>query len=345
MSKETSDPRIWWLLNSDPSIRWQVLKDLCDANSDETISERRRIEFEGWGKLLLDKQDSTGMWGADPSRKQTGIARYYGLYTPKWTSTTYTLLLLRRMGLLPGNNAVNRGCMVLLDRLFYERDGGINISPSRKISETCVTGMVFGIMNYFNIEDSRLERIFDYIAENQMSDGGWNCQYSAGATHASVHTTLLVLEALQEYSQRCRDADCKPPVELVQMQEKGQEFLLEHRLYKSDRTGEVIDQKMLRFPFPPRWKYDVLTALDYFQRVDHHYDERFEDAIELLKSKERKGYWPIFSAHSGKVWFQMEKGKDPGRWNTLRASRVLKWWERLTSSPEEERSIRGIYQA
>ncbi len=298
-----------WLLSGDPSIKWQVMKDLCFIKPDEYEKERSKIEFEGWGKELLSYQDKKGTWAQ-------------GFYNPKWISTTYTLLLLRRLGINPLNENCRTGSKLLLNNGLLE-DGGINYTKSKKkVSETCITGLVFGILSYFQIKDDRLEQIFSYIINNQMRDGGWNCRYIRGATHGSFHTTLMVLEALHEYEQSFSTKKS----ELSAMQEKAHEFLLKHRLYKSHRTGNIVDSNMTLLTFPQRWRYKVLSALDYFQTINHPYDERFSDAIDTILKKEKNGKWPLQQAIPGKIWFKMEEARKLSRWNTLRALRVLQWW-------------------
>jgi len=179
---------IEWLLKGDPSIRWQVQQDLLNENKKTVWESRRKIASEGWGERLLRLQDENDMWSGK-------------LYSPKWTSTTYTLLLLKRMGLDPGNKQAQKGIMVLLDKGFYP-DGGINFWKSWKQSETCVTGMILSMLAYFNIRDERLITMAEYLLGVQMKDGGWNCEKPRGATHSSFHTTISVLEGLYEYLEK-----------------------------------------------------------------------------------------------------------------------------------------------
>lgn len=300
---------IKWLLEGDPSIRWQTMRDLHNSSKNEISKERSKIETIGWGKMLMEFQDPSGTWDN-------------GFYNPKWTSTTYTLLLLRRLGINPLNERCKVGCNVLLNNGILS-DGGINYSRAKKKkSETCITSMVFGILSYFHIKDERMETIFGYLVENQMKDGGWNCRYPREATHASFHTTLMALEALYEYQEAFNDKRS----EIQYMQEQAYEFLLHHRLYKSHKTGEVVNKKMTMLSFPPRWYYTVIAALDYFQKVDHERDERFINAIQLLLKKERNDKWPLQAPIRGKIWFEMEPTRQPSRWNTLRSLRILQWW-------------------
>ena len=302
---------IFWLLEGDPAIRWQVQRDLLNVNSAKYEAERRKIAKEGWGKRLLDLQDSSGLWGG-------------GIYGPKWISTTYTMLTLRLLGLQTNHPQAKQACKIFLDEGFYT-DGGINFfSYSLKYSETCVTSMILALLAYFRYPDERIHAIASFVVGEQMSDGGWNCESPKGATHSSFHTTISALEGLYEYE--CLFPEKKKIVRPVRP--RGHEFLLAHRLYKSHRTGKVFDPKMTSMPFPPRWKYDFLRALDYFRSCNAPRDERMSDAIELLQMKQKKdGTWPMNSGMTGVKYFDLEKAGQPSRWNTLRALRVLNWWD------------------
>lgn len=300
------DSVIQWLLEGDPAIRWQTFRDLIGS---EFQVERGRVATEGWGARLLARQDAAGTWAS-------------GLYSPKWISTTYTMLLLKQLGLPPKNHQALKACHLLLERGFY-RDRGINFFKSFKHSETCVTGMILSILTYFQYEDARLHALVEHLLAQQMSDGGWNCESYKGATHSSFHTTISVLEGLREY-EKFQPSN----LNIVQhAQQRGREFLLIHRLYKSHRTGEVAQLAFTYFSFPPRWHYDILRALDYFQECGAEKDERLTDAIEIvLKRRTKEGNWLLQNRHPGRTFFELEQVGEPSRWNTLRCCRVLKWW-------------------
>jgi hypothetical protein len=303
-----------WLLNGDPAIRWQVLRDIVGASESSVKRERQRVAREGWGARLLARQDPGGTWAAGKSSDS-------GLYHPKWISTTYTMLLLRDFGLSANNPKVRSACTVLLDQ-GLQRDGGINYGWST--SETCVTGMVLSILSSFEHDDHRLDTVADHLLDQQMPDGGWNCRRRFGATHASVHTTISVLEALRHY-----ELHRKRKLAAVRAaQRRGREFLLVHRLFRSHRTGEIIKPILLRFSFPPRWHYDILRALDYFQAVNVLRDSRLGEAIDIVRNAQGKdGRWRLQNCYKGKTYFELERLGAPSRWNTLRALRVLRWWD------------------
>jgi hypothetical protein len=304
------DAAIRWLLDGDPAIRWQVLQDLVGASKRIVERERTKVALDGWGARLLAKQDAAGMWAG-------------GLYTPKWTSTTYTMLLLRDLGLKADARQARKACALLLDA-GLQRDGGINYDW-RGRSETCITGMVLSILSHFRYDDARLTRIANHLLDEQMSDGGWNCRRMLGATHASMHTTISVLEGLHLF-ERHRAGDVHA---LRAAQRRGQEFLLDHRLFRSHRTGNIIKSEFTRFAFPPRWHYDILRALDYFQAVNAPRDPRLLEAIDIVRSRQRgDGRWSLEHSYKGKTYFALERIDTPSRWNTLRALRVLKWWNR-----------------
>jgi len=298
-----------WLLSGDPSIVFQVHRDLLNTEDTQLAELQQQIELAGWGKRFLDLQETSGMWGG-------------GLYGPKWISTHYTLMTLLRLGLPRDNQQAQKACRLLLDKGFYQ-DGGINFFASMDHGETCVSAMVLNLLCYFNIDDSRIHSIKDFLLGEQMSDGGWNCDSFKGAVHSSFHTTISVLEALRQYELRFADADGS----IGKARAQAHEFLLAHHLFRSDKTGEVVNPSMTRFAFPPRWKYDIMRALDYFQELDAAHDPRFCDAITLLRKKEKEGQWPLQNKHSGRVYFDMERVGKPSRMNTLRAIRILNWWE------------------
>ena len=317
--KPQTDGAIEWLLEGDPAIRWQVLRNLVGASAGAVERERRRVARDGWGARLLARQDPEGTWAGGKSSDG-------GLYSPKWTSTTYTMLLLRDFGLPSASKQARKACKLLLDG-GLQRDGGINYgvwARWTRRSETCVTGMVLSILCYFEYDDSRLETVAGHLLEQQMADGGWNCRRADGATHSSVHTTISVLEGLRLYELYCG----REPKALRVAQVRGREFLLTHRLFRSHRTGEIMKAEFTRFSFPPRWHYDILRALDYFRGVDAAYDSRLNDAIEIVRGGRRgDGRWLLQNRYRGKTYFEMERVGGASRWNTLRALRVLKWWD------------------
>jgi hypothetical protein len=320
-----------WLLEGDPAIRYQVRRDLLGEDERTIYPVQKLIAETGWGARFLTFQEPSGLWGG-------------GIYSPKWISTTYTMLTLRRLGVPADNPQGQKGCKILLNRGFY-KDGGINFFKSMEQSEVCVTGMVLSILAHFRYQDVRIEELVEHLLMRQMDDWGWNCEDYKGDKHSSFHTTLSVLEGLLEYQKAMPEVN----LEVNEAQIRGHEFLLRHRLFKSHRTGEIVNQRMLRMPFPPRWFYDVTKALDYFQDyyrwkgdqdISHHdretvelyeshdHDMRFKDGIEVLRSKrKRDGRWNMMRGPSGRVYFDMEPAGKPGRWNTLRGMRILKWWE------------------
>jgi hypothetical protein len=306
----TVNDTIAWLLEGDPAIRWQVQRDLLDRPESTWKKERALVARTGWGAGLLARQDDEGTWSG-------------AIYSPKWTSTHYTLLQLVRLGLAPSHPAGRRAVARLLEAGRYE-NGSLNLAKTVPVADGCVNGMVLLMANYFGTPGPIPDGIASWLLTRQMPDGGWNCEDWRGATHGSFHTTISVLEGLEAY-RLARPARARNAAGAVGA---GREFLLVHRLYKSHRTGQVADPVFTKFSFPPRWHYDVLRGLDYLASVDAPRDPRVEDAIELLVSKRRPdGRWTLQNRHQGRLHFAMEEGGKPSRWNTLRALRVLRWWE------------------
>ena len=292
-----------WLLDSDPSIRWQVMRDLTEENPETTAKERSRVATEGWGARLLALQAEDGNWGG-------------GVYTPKWTSTTYTLLLLRHLGIDADDERVRRAIALVRDRVVMGRK---ELPFFEYRTEACITAMALALGSYF-LEDARDMPQPDYLLDRQREDGGWNC--SVRSDRSSFHTTISTLEALLEYERAVGGDEA-----ISEARARAHEYLLRRRLMYRLSTGELVDKRWLLLSFPPRWHYDVLRGLDYLRDAGVETDERCDEALELIASKRRQdGTWPLQGRHVGKEHFQMEEGSGkPSRWNTLRALRVLGW--------------------
>ncbi len=319
-----------WLMQGDAAIRWQVMRDLLNAGAPECERERARIATTGWGKRLLALQCSDGRW-----TRERGPKGYRGLYTPKWTSTTYTLLLLRRLGLPPGHERALEGCGALVDGSQWLDDGSIAPWASRR-TDVCVCAMVLGLLEWFAFDaPGRKRGLLRFLLGQQKADGGWNCDGDSRV--GSVHSTLSTLEALQLRRQRT------PQRAIEAAMKRGHEYLLARRLFRSLGTGQVIRPSFKLFSFPPRWYYDVLRALDHLQDAGVKPDKRASEALELLLDKRRQdGTWTLQNRHSGDAHFELEKVGAPSRWNTLRALRVLRWWQGASpTGPAATRQISG----
>jgi len=302
---------IKWLLEGDISIQYQVYRDLLGVHRKDF---QDRIAREGWGKQFLSRRKSNGHWGDR-------------FYQPKWISTHYTLLDLRNLNLSPNNVLAQETIKQVLETGKAE-DGGIPLGPSTSHhSDVCVNGMFLNYASYFHSPEKDLCSIVDSILAEIMPDGGFNCRSTrSGAIHSSLHSTISVLEGLYEfqkagYTYRLKD--------ILRAIESAEEFILLHRLFLSDRSGEIISKDFLKLPYPGRWKYDILRALDYFQYSNKKWDIRMSEAIsELLKKRKRNGTWNVQAAHPGQVHFVLEKAGTESKWNTLRALRVLKHFEK-----------------
>lgn len=297
-----------WLMEGDPAIRWQAMRDLLDEPPERWQRERRRVAEEGWGERLLALRDPRGTWGG-------------GLYTPKWTSTNYTLLVLRDMGLPNDHPAGATGADLLLGRgpddAFRQRVAGMDL---------CIVGMYLSLAAYFGVRDGRVDALAERAAQSALPDGGWNCAGKRRPVrHGSLHTTVNMLEGLADYAEHGGPGAA---ARVAPAMARAHEFLLAHRLYRSDHTGQVIREAFAKFSFPPRWHYDVLRALDHLRRMDAPRDARLRDAVELVLAKRpADGRWKLENHHRGQEHFRLEKPGQPSRWNTLRALRVLRWWD------------------
>ncbi|MCI0397459.1 MAG: hypothetical protein L0332_19320 [Chloroflexi bacterium] len=308
---------IEWLLDSDPSIRWQVKRDLTDEPDEVVTAERSRVASEGWGASLLALQGPDGHWGeADPN--------------PEWVSIR-TLLLLRDMGLDPTSDEARRAIALVCDNVTWRgvlpKDAAWHGKPlfAGEV-EPCINGRVVAIGSYFGQD---VQGIVDRLLGEQMADGGWNCEQENGSTRGSFHTTINVLEGLLEHER----ATGSPPA-LTAARERGQEYLLERRMLRRLSTGEVINPTWTQFSYPPGYHYDVLRGLDYLRSAHVVPDERVAEAIGIVASKRNSdGRWALENPHPGELEFEMDESEgQPSRWNTLRALRVLRWYDQAQPS-------------
>jgi hypothetical protein len=302
---------IHWLLDSDPSIRWQVMRDLLGESEASVARERARVVEEGWGARLLDLQGADGHWG--------GAA-----FVPRaWISTQDTLQLLRDLGVDPKSERVRRAIGLVRDRCTWGKHFGDSPYFEGE-AEPCINGRVLATGAYFG---EASDRLLDRLLREQLSDGGWNCA-APPSQRSSFHSTICALEGLLEYEMANGP---RPDVTAARL--RGQEYLLERRLFRSRSTGEVIkDRKAPTAPpwttiaFPTRWHYDILWGLDFLRRAGFTPDERVAEAVDqVAKKRDEGGRWPLEYAHPGRAHFEMEAVGEPSRWNTLRALRVLRW--------------------
>lgn len=302
-----------WLLDADPAIRWQVLRDLADAPADVVAAERARVATEGWGARLLALRGPDGQWAGGACFPAAGWSGDGG---QPWTATLPTLVLLRDLGLDPGSPEARETVALVRENCRWEHHGQRFFDGE---VETCINGRTVGLGAYFGEEvDGIVRRLLD----EQLQDGGWNCWTECGSTRSSFDSTINVLEGLLAHEQATGGTP-----QTAAARRRGEEYLLERVLFRRRSTGEVVSPAYLTFSFPPRWHYDVLRALDYFRAAGGTPDERLDEAVELVRGKQQPdGTWLLEDPHAGAVPFPLEDGDGrPSRWNTFRALRVLRW--------------------
>nr|WP_202457764.1 hypothetical protein [Streptomyces sp. SID5464] len=323
------------MLKGDPAIRWQVLRDLTDAPVEQVTAERARVAGEGWGSRLLALQQPHGQWPSDvPAFRSEAAEKWWhslgparqGTLFPAWTSTTWSLVLLRAFGVEPDSAGARHAVGLVRENVQWEHDGEPFFSGE---VEPCVNGRTVALGAYFGMD---VTLIVERLLGEQMADGGWNCEQENGSTRGSFHTTIDVLEGLLEYESATGGAP-----EVADARLRGQEYLLERRLFRRLSTGRAIDQDRktngpaawTKFSCPTFWHYDVLRGLDYLRAAGVTPDDRVAEAIDLVRAKrDADGRWPLENPHPGELHFPIDDGEGkPSRWNTLRATRVLRWYE------------------
>jgi hypothetical protein len=303
-----------WLLDSDPAIRWQVMRDLTGELPDAVRAERSRVAAEGWGAKLLALQSRAGNWGGPRDRGGLLI-------------TLYTLVVLMELGLDPASPQSSKMIDRVTRLVFMWHD---NQPFFRGETEPCINGRILALGAYFDRANDALVR---RLLREQLDDGGWNCEAVEPSAkrppsrRSSFHTTICVLEGLLAYERAGHRSRA-----VMNARKRGEKYLLDRHLFRSLRTGEVIDERWLRFSFPTFWHYDVLRGLDYLRNAGVKPDRRVSEAIAIvIKRHHQNGRWPINLLHRERIPIEMETevGKA-SRWNTLRALRVLRWYYNST---------------
>jgi hypothetical protein len=294
-----------WLLDSDPAIRWQVMRDLTDAPAAAVAAERARVAREGWGARLLALQGADGNWAG-------------GSLFPKMLATTSSLMLLCDFGLDPASAEAQRALALVRENSRWDHEGQRYFDGE---VEPCINGRAVTIGAYFGQD---VQGIVDRLLTEQMADGGWNCDQERGSTRGSFHSTICVLEGLLEH-EKAGGATAATTV----ARGGGEDYLLQRGLLRRLSTGEVINPEFAMLSYPPDYYYDILRALDYFRDAGGRPDPRMAEAVDILRAKrDGDGRWRQENRHPGDLHFPLDDGEGrASRWNTLRALRVLRWYE------------------
>jgi hypothetical protein len=293
-----------WLLDSDPAIRWQVLRDLTDAPGDEVAAERARVAREGWGAQLLAAQDADGRWSG-------------GTFFPRGIATMDTLHLLYLFGLDPASDEARRAVAPVHEAARWDYDPNLRFWEGEV--EPCINGRVVAMGVYFGQD---VKGIVDRLLSEQMADGGWNCEQESGSTRGSFDTTINVLEGLLEY-----EGSTGANKDVTAARRRGEEYLLERRLLHRLSDGEIPQKRWLSVGFPYSWNYDAVRVLDYLREARPAPDERMSEALDIVESKRgASGRWPLDHAYHDKLLVDLGEAEgQPSRWITLRALRILRW--------------------
>lgn len=303
-----------WLLESDPAIRWQALRDLTDTDEDVVAAERALVATEGWGAQLLGLQDDNGHW--DGGTYRPGWVDRSKPFFDAWTATHYSLQLLYLLGPDPSSALVRDAISAVRDNVKWEANGAPYFEGE---TEECINGIALSIGAYFG---QPMDGVVERLVADQMKDGGWNCRSQDGATVGSLHSTICVLEGLLGWEKANGSSS-----EVASARHSGEEYLLERQLLRRRTTGDLIDPRFTMLSFPYYWYHDVLRALDYFRASGATIDTRCSEAVELVAGKrDPSGRWTLENRHQGATHFRVDPAEGaPSRWNTLRALRVLRW--------------------
>ena len=281
------------------------MRDLTDGSSEAVVAERRRVPLEGVGATILACQGSAGAW--------------HRAGDPDWLPTLFTMQLLRATGVEKTEPAVEAAVSRLETGFRWDEAFGAKPFFEGEV-EPCINGGTLALGAYFGRPTESLAR---RLIGEQLDDGGWNCE-APKSKRSSYHTTICVLEGLLEYERAVGSAP-----EIAAARRRGEEYLLERSLFRRLSTGDVVNPAFLTFAFPPRYEYDVLRGLEYFRDAGGRPEERMRDAIDIVRGRRQAdGRWILDRTHDEALSFPFDESVGaPSRWNTLRALRVIRWWD------------------
>ena len=307
-----------WLFDSDPSLQWQVERDLAHEPAGVWQATRVRVAAEGFGAELLSRQDEDGQWAggayfpADATEDEPG---------QPWTATTWSLNALREWGVQA--DALRPDTAGLLRRnARWEYD---DLPYWGGEVDACINGYTIANGAWLGADVAPLA---DWFVQHRLRDGGWNCSWVQGSERSSFHSTLNSLHGILDYE--IRTGGLLP---LRAARHHGEEYLLQRGLMRRLSTGETHAPWATHFAYPYRWYYSVLRAADYFRTAALHDgrrpDPRMAEAVELVRAaRDTDGTWHQQLPHEGRVWFHVDAGPgEPSKWLTFHALRVLHWWD------------------
>ncbi len=316
-----------WLLESDPTLRWQVERDLLDAPPEVWEATRSRIATEGFGARLLTLQDADGQWAGgaffpadydfdDPAGSDDG---------QPWTATTWTLNALREWGLDASVLRERRTAELLDEHCRWEYD---NLPYWAGEVDCCINAWTLANGLWLG---ANVDGIADWFLEHQLPDGGWNCEWVEGSHRSSFHSTLNSLKGLLAF-----EAATGGATEIRAARRRGEEYLLERRLINRITTNQPVGQWINDFGYPIRWSYSALNACEYFRLAALHEgtvpDPRISEAMAIVRAaRQPDGTWLQTGRQPGRVWFEVDVPPgQPSKWLTLYGTRVLNWWDTAT---------------
>jgi len=349
-SKILNESPINWLFEeTDPSIRYFVLRDIFDKreNDFQVMTAKLAISGSRIVKRILQKMKPQGYWEepTDP-------------YNPKYKSSYWQIMTLSQLGMDRSDERVEKACEYIFQ--FQHEEGGFSshstetalreytlllekgkMPPSNewvqsKIFEhqySCLTGNIVAALSRIGyVNDLRVNRALEWLVKIQNEDGGWLCPYWKAHVrdkHSCFYGTIGPLEAFSEVKKEYWNKKIKRSVE------KGAEFLLMHHLFKADHHNyEVINQSWLKFSFPWFYGYNILRGLDILTKLGHLDDKRLNDALEiLLKKRQKDGKWILENAPIGRMQVNIEAKGRSSKWITLIALRILKRLSLVQAKP------------
>lgn len=216
----------------------------------------------------------------------------------KWWGTHWRLVALADLGVPPGTPSLARAVEQELEwltspkhrRRIHTVDGLVRRCASQE------GNAVYACSKLGFASDPRVRMLVESLLEWQWPDGGWNCDVQATGQRSSFHETVTPAIGLAAYHVATHDADALAGARRAAV------LLLEHRLFRSLHSGEVIHPSWTKPHYPPYWHYDILQGLRLVEAVGYLDDPRAQDALDILgRARRRDGRF------SGPAWWSAKQ--------------------------------------
>ena len=322
-----------WLLESDdPGVQYLALRDLLDLSSDDRKlkSARKAAHKEGPIAAVLSQMNPQGYW----------VTPGPG-YNPKYKSTVWSMILLAQLGASASEDQrIEQACDYVLDHMaeggqFTSTTSG---APSGTID--CLQGNIVWSLMELGCDDSRIAKAYEWMARTVTGEGVAPMEDKAAPIRYYAYKCGPSFACGVNNKLPCAWGGVKVMLALGKLPAEQQTPLIRKAIHQGAQFFLGIDPATAKYPtrdnsrpnrawwkfgFPVFYVTDLLQLAEAFVSLGYGKDERFANTFDIIREKQNAhGQWLLEYDYTGKTWLDFGKKKQPNKWVTLRALRILK---------------------